>query len=298
MEGDRPYLGILLMIGFCLFVPFADVIAKFLGQTMSLGQLITVRFGVMGVMLVPLSLAIGGIRSLKVPGWILGLTAARTIVHIAATACFFAALRFLPIADALAIAFILPFLMLLTGKYILGEEVGPRRMWACLAGFIGTLLVIQPAMAEVGWPALLPLGVALLFTAFLLITRVIAKKADPIALQALSGMFGTGILLPLFAFGAAFDWPELYATVPTVAEAWLLLALGGLATIAHLFMTWSLRFAPSATLAPIQYLEIPFATLLGWLVFRDLPNGLAALGILITIGAGLYIVFRERAVSR
>ena len=47
-------------------------------------------------------------------------------------------------------------------------------------------------------------------------------------------------------------------------------------------------------LAPMQYLEIPFATLLGWLVFGDLPNGLAALGIAITIGAGLYIVFRER----
>ena len=78
----------------------------------------------------------------------------------------------------------------------------------------------------------------------------------------------------------------------------LLLTLGILATTAHLLMTWSLRYAPSATLAPIQYLEIPFATLLGWLVFRDLPNGLAALGIIITIAAGLYIILRERSLSR
>ena len=59
-------------------------------------------------------------------------------------------------------------------------------------------------------------------------------------------------------------------------------------------MTWSLRFAPSATLAPIQYLEIPFATLLGCLVFGDLPNGLAALGIAVTVAAGLYVIHRER----
>ena len=63
-------------------------------------------------------------------------------------------------------------------------------------------------------------------------------------------------------------------------------------------MTWSLRFAPSATLAPMQYLEIPIATLIGWLMFSDLPNGLAALGIAITCAAGLYIILRERAMAR
>ena len=63
-------------------------------------------------------------------------------------------------------------------------------------------------------------------------------------------------------------------------------------------MTWSLRFAPSATLAPMQYLEIPIATIIGFLVFTDLPNGLAAVGIAITIAAGVYIILRERATSR
>ena len=63
-------------------------------------------------------------------------------------------------------------------------------------------------------------------------------------------------------------------------------------------MTWSLRFAPSATLAPMQYLEIPVAALVGWLVFRDFPDGLALFGISITISAGLYILFREQKISR
>ena len=62
-------------------------------------------------------------------------------------------------------------------------------------------------------------------------------------------------------------------------------------------MTWSLRFAPASTVAPMQYLEIPVAAIVGWLIFSDFPNGLALLGIAITIGAGLFIVFRERRLS-
>ena len=76
--------------------------------------------------------------------------------------------------------------------------------------------------------------------------------------------------------------------------AWLLLAIGALGTAGHLCMTIALRFAPSATLAPLQYVEIPIATFLGWLFFEELPDGLAALGIMITIGAGVFVVMRER----
>jgi len=83
--------------------------------------------------------------------------------------------------------------------------------------------------------------------------------------------------------------------VPMPARDLALLGLlGTLGTGAHLLMIWALRFAPSATLAPIQYFEIPCATLIGYLVFGDLPNRLAALGIAVTIAAGLYVLHRER----
>jgi drug/metabolite transporter (DMT)-like permease len=74
----------------------------------------------------------------------------------------------------------------------------------------------------------------------------------------------------------------------------MLLAIGVLGTASHLCMTVALRFAPSATLAPFQYIEIPIATLLGWVFFRELPDGLAAIGIIITIGAGIIVVMSER----
>ena len=106
------------------------------------------------------------------------------------------------------------------------------------------------------------------------------------------------MLVPLILIFDPFDIVGLRLSVPD-NDVWLLLfGMGALGTLGHLFMTWSLRFAPSATLAPMQYLEIPMAALVGWLVFRDFPNGLALLGIVITIAAGLYILLREQNLSR
>ena len=294
MTPDRPYLGILLMLGFCVMAPMGDAIAKYLGSAIPLGMLLLVRFAIQPVVLVPISLTAPG--GLAMSARTLRLTLIRTVLHIGAIAAMFTSLLYLPLADAVAIAFVMPFILLMLGHLILGEEVGRHRIGACIAGFAGTLMVVQPNFVEVGLPALLPLVVAVLFAVFMLITRQIAKEVDAVRLQAVSGLMATAILLPLVLIGP--DWPAFALIRPTAWEAWLLIALGLFGTVAHLMMTWSLRFAPSATLAPMQYLEIPVATLVGWLVFRDLPNGLAALGICLTIAAGLYIILRERAIAR
>ncbi|MEH6727416.1 MAG: DMT family transporter, partial [Hyphomicrobiales bacterium] len=152
--------------------------------------------------------------------------------------------------------------------------------------------------SEVGAPALLPLIVAVDFALFMLVTRQIAKDIDPISLQAVSGLIAVVILAPVYGLTLLTDTMADQFIYPNTTEAVLLLAIGVFGTLAHLLMTWSLRFAPAATLAPMQYLEIPVATLFGFLIFKDLPNGLAAVGISITILAGLYVVFREHKVSR
>ena len=293
---DRPLLGVGLMLGFCIVAPMGDAMAKILGQSVPLGVLLFVRFAVQAIVLIPLVLLTG--RHWKMRGRLLRLTALRTALHIVGIGAMFSALQYLPLADAVAIAFVMPFLMLLLGKYVLGEEVGPRRIYACIVGFIGTLLVIQPSFANVGLPALLPLVVAVVFSLFMLVTRQIAKETDPIGLQAVSGVMAVVFMAPLLWLARDSGFAPLELIRPNSTEWSMLIAIGLLGTFAHLLMTWSLRYAPSATLAPMQYLEIPFATIIGWLVFRDLPNGLAALGILVTISAGLYIVIRERANAR
>jgi drug/metabolite transporter (DMT)-like permease len=295
VHADRPLLGILLMLGFCTTVPFADAMAKLLGAY-PLMQLILVRFAAQAILLLPLALWHG--QSLFPNARVARLTVIRTLLQMTGIGMMFAALRFLPLADAVAIAFVMPFIMLLLGWFYLGEEVGPRRLGACAVGFAGTLMVVQPSFAEVGWPALLPLGVAVIFAFFMLVTRRISREIDPVALQGATALVALPIVLPFALFPATGDAPLVGWIMPAGADMALFLALGIAGSVAHLLMTWSLRFAPSATLAPMQYLEIPIATLVGLVIFGDLPDGLAAAGIVVTIASGLYIVMRERAISR
>ena len=284
------------MLGFCVLAPMGDAVAKILGETIPLGQLLVIRFAVQAIILIPMVWATK--LAWRMSGRVLQLAFLRTVLHIFGIGAMYTALQYLPLANAVAIAFVMPFIMLLLGKYVLGEEVGARRLIACSVGFVGTLLVVQPSFAEVGWPALLPLVVALNFSFFMLITRKIAKETNPIGLQAVSGVMAVCIIVPLLAITASSGIDALTLMAPSAFEWTMLWAIGALGTMAHLLMTWSLRYAPSATLAPMQYLEIPIATVIGFWVFQDLPNGMAAVGIAITVTAGVYIILRERAISR
>ena len=293
MHHDRPIIGIALMLGFCIVAPMGDAVAKLLGTSVPIGKVVLVRFGLQALILFPLVWMSGRIWRMR--GRIVWLTLLRTFLHIIGIAAMFTALRFLPLADAIAIAFVMPFFMLLLGHFVLGEEVGLRRLIACGIGFLGTLLVIQPSFASVGWPALLPVFVAANFSVFMLITRQIAKETDPIGLQAVSGVMAVGLIIPFLLAGGYWGLTPFEMIAPNAVEWLLLLAIGVLGTVAHLLMTWSLRYAPSTTLAPMQYLEIPFATVLGLVIFWDLPNPMATVGITIIMAAGLYIILRERA---
>jgi drug/metabolite transporter (DMT)-like permease len=300
---DRPLLGILLMTGFCVLAPLGDGMAKYLGAAIPVFQIVTIRFLAQTLMLMPLmSISDKGGRGWRMTRRVFWLTMVRTVLHVSGLGLLYAALQYLPLADAIAIVFVMPFMLLLLGKFVLKEEVGPRRLAACGVGFIGTLLVIQPSFLSVGLIAVLPLLVALSFALFMLVTRLIARDTDAITLQAVSGLTASVVLVPVMLAFIGSDHALLapiLAPVQATAFQWLvLLAMGVAGTLGHLLMTSALRFAPAATLAPMQYLEIPFATLFGWLMFQELPNGLSAVGIMITVAAGLYIVARERNLSR
>lgn len=296
MSADRPFPGILLMIAFCVLAPMGDSIAKLLGGTIPLVEMLWVRFAVQAVLLV-LYARVAGLP-LGMSKRVFRLTVLRTLLHIIGIGAMFASLRYLPLADALAIAYVMPFILLLLGRIVFRDVVDRPRLAACTIGFLGTLLVIQPRFAEVGWPALLPLVVAFAFAFFMLVTRAVARETEPISLQAVSGLVATALLSVAFAVYPVTGWEPLVPLLPGPKDALLLIAIGVLGTAAHLAMTWSLRFAPSATVAPVQYVEIAFGTFIGYIVFGDLPDTLAVAGMAVIIAAGIYILLRERAISR
>lgn len=291
MIADRPIIGIAFILGFCLFAPMSDAAAKSIALTTPLLVLLLARY--VAQWLLPLPLILSSERSLAMTPKIARIILARSVVHIAGVAVMFSAYRYLPLADALAIAFVFPFIMLVMGKFFLGEQVGVRRLGACTVGFFGTLLIIQPSFATVGSAALLPLLVAFLFALLVLLTRQIAKDYDPVCLQSASGLVSTVILFAAWAATRHLQVFDLQIIMPTTGQAQTLVLIGVFGTLAHLAMTYAVRFAPSTTLAPMQYVELPIATALGWMIFSEFPNGIAAIGILITILCGLAVIYFE-----
>lgn len=287
MTQDTTRIGILLMVGFCILAPLSESFVKAIGDSLPLMQVVLARF-VAPILLVRPKFWTARAETWAAPGnmrWVF----LRSCLHLAAISCFFLSLRFLPLADALAIAYVMPFLIISVGWFT-GEPASRLQAAMCLIGFVGALMVVQPSFAKVGLPALLPLAVAVLFTAFIFVTRRLTKSIEPIDLQALNGLVATSMLIPILCVGTLLGSNEVTLVPITLNQFYALLGVGILGTMAHLSMTWAVKLARPSALAPVQYLEIPFGALFGWAFFADIPNGLAAIGMLIVIGAGLLVL--------
>ena len=286
--------GILIMAFAMLLLPCMDALAKILQDSMPAGQVAWSRFAFQVLYLAPF-MVLG--RRFRVVGPI-HLHAARGLLIATATLLFFAALKYLPIADAISIFFVEPLILTLLAALLLGEKIGWRRMTAVAFGFVGALIVIQPSYAVFGWAAALPLGAAGCFAVYLILTRQLAGREDPAVMQFLAGIFGClGMSLALLVGGWG-EIPVLDPVWPSLQGWGLMAALGLIATVGHIMVVQAFKRAGPGTLAPFQYLEIIGATLLGYLIFDDFPAGLTWLGIAIIVASGLYVFHRERRLAR
>ncbi len=284
------------MLAFCMLAPLLDVASKLAASTIPVGQIVTARFLVQGALMAPVALIMG--LSLRLSRRELGLISLRAVFLMLSTYSFVAAISEMPIADALAIAFVEPFILLVLGRLLFGDEVGPRRIAASAVGFLGALLVIQPSFAVFGLVALWPLGTALFFAFYMLSTRQVSGFMHPVTIQLHTSWTGLLILLPIMFIFNGSGVATLDPVMPK-GLAWLwLFGVGFWAGVSHIFMTYALKFAPSATLAPLHYLEIVAAVALGYWVFGDFPNALTWAGIGVIVLSGLYVIHRERVTAR
>lgn len=289
-------IGIAAMVVFTILAPGIDVLAKIAAQDIPPAEVSLARFVAQFAALMPIVIWRGELARLTARK--LALHAVRGVAVAISTIFFISAIRVMPVADAIAIFFVGPLFLTLLGGLVLGEQVGWRRYAACLVGFLGALMVIQPSFAELGPAALLPVGAAITFIVYVLPTRSMGASESLFAMQAFAGLFGLVFVAIVLWFGegtgsVVFDpiWPDTHG--------WAQLAtIGALTTVSHLFLTTAFSKANASLLAPLQYLEIVTATVLGWLVFSDLPDSTRSLGIAIVVASGLYIIWRERVVAR
>jgi drug/metabolite transporter (DMT)-like permease len=146
---DRILPGVAMMLGFCAIAPLIDVAAKFAAQSVTVTQVTLLRMVVQAVLMLPVVWVLR--QSLHLPGALTRLMALRALMLIGSTYSFVGALTVMPIADALAIVFVEPFILLVLGALIFGDHVGPRRIGASVVGFGGQCWSSSPISRPLGW---------------------------------------------------------------------------------------------------------------------------------------------------
>jgi drug/metabolite transporter (DMT)-like permease len=215
----------------------------------------------------------------------IGLQIARSILVLLATACMFIALGFMPLADAVAITFAGPLLIVALSAIILRERVGPRRWAAVAVGFVGMLVIIRPGAGAFQVAALLPVAVALFYALYQIITRLISHRSDPLSMlfyTALVGALAMTAIVP-------FDWQT-----PTLEQWLMLVAVGFFGGLGHYAIIKAYERSEAALVAPFAYTEMVWATSLGFFIFGDFPDLFTFAGTAIIIASGVYVVHRER----
>ena len=286
--------AMLIMVAAMLLLPAIDALAKVLAATVPAGLIAWSRFAFQTTLLAP-----DALRKRRSAQRGLQLThAARGALLALTTLMFFAAVRVLPLAEAISIFFVEPLILTLLSAVLLRESIGWRRISAVVIGFAGALIIIRPSYEIFGPHALLPLGAAFCFALYLILTRRIAPREDPTTMQFHAGFFGFLVMSAGLAIGWGLDIAVLTPVWPTLPEWGLLALIGIVATVGHQMVVHAFRRAEAAILAPFQYLEIVGATTYGFILFGDFPDATTWLGVAIIVGSGFYVFHRERTLAR
>lgn len=284
----NPLAGIFWMVLASALLSGMDAIAKWMVAALPVLQILSIRSLLVLVLLSPLVHRQGGLATFQTTRP--GLHLLRAGIIVATIICFFESLRFLPLATVIAIGFAAPLFMTALSVVVLGERVGLHRWSAVAVGFVGVLLIVQPGgAAMVSLPALLALAAALLFAVSLVTLRLLARTESDSTLMVYPnlGIFLAGTV------GLPFVWQP-----PTAIDLGLILAMAATLVLGQFAQLRAFRAAPVAVVAPFQYTELIWATLLGWAIWAEFPAAHVWAGAAVVIASGLYILWREVRAKR
>lgn len=278
-----------------LIVPLMDATAKWLAVEagVSPGQVTLARFATQVLLTLPFAIAIAGFAGLWPKRPLFNLV--RGAILGVASLLFFLSVKYMPLADAIAVFFVEPLILTILSVVFLHEKVGWRRVLAVLFGFAGALIVIQPSYSLFGPVSLLPLGTATLFASYLILNRAAGTGDNPMVMQVAAGVGGALVLLVAVLAGSAAGIENMRFDFGYSPAIWgLMLLMGTFGVIGHHLILLGFRRAPASLLAPFQYVEIVSAATAGLVLFGDFPSPSKWIGIAMIVGAGLYVFWRER----
>jgi drug/metabolite transporter (DMT)-like permease len=275
--------GILLMLSAMFMFVMIDAVAKYLAKDLPVMQIVWAR-SVFALLLTPLLLRgrrLSSLMATRRPG----VQLLRSGFQFVSTIIFFTALKYIPLADAIAIAFVSPLIITALSVPMLGEKVGVRRWLAVVVGFLGVLVIIRPGMGTMEWAMLLPLGMATTSALYQICTRSLAQTDSPVVTLWYTALTGSVVATLVMPF--VWTWPGPW-------EWALMVLLGAFGTIGHYLLIHAYARAPAAVLAPFVYTQFIWSIGVGFLLFANLPDGFTWLGAAIVSMSGVYTAYRER----
>lgn len=289
MAEGNALKGVLLVMAAVFLFALADTVGKHLVALYAAPLILAARYVInLGLLAVVLGPSQGADlwRTRRT-----GLVILRGLFLAAASISMMLALRVMPLGETVAIIYLAPFLVMFLSGPLLGERASTAGWIGAAVAFAGVLLIARPGSG------LDPLGVALcvlnagLSTGYHLLTRILAKTETTNAL-----LFHTALVGSVVFCGLALG--SLDAPLPQGWDIALVIALGALATIGHFLFTAAYREAPASLLAPVNYLHLVWAAILGWLVFDHAPDSLSLLGILMIAAAGMAVAVQTQRAKR
>lgn len=277
---------ILLMIGAIFCFASMDATAKYLMKEIGPAQTIWARYTVQAILVTVLILPkINIYGKTKYPK----LQFLRSVALMMATTLFFFAFSKLGLAEASAIFNISPVLITLGAFLFLREQIGPRRVIGIFVSLLGALIIIRPGSGVFTVYALLPLGAAIFYSTYSLVTRFVGADESPWTSLFYSAIFGA----ICYSIYIVFHWN------PMSNNALLLTIIIGLfGTAGHICLIRALTLGEASLVAPFIYTNLLFTTIWGLLLFGNFPDFWTIGGALIIVAAGIYVWARDRVVRQ
>jgi len=273
----RPWHGIALILLATLLFAGHDTISKHLSGIYPFMMVVWARYLVHSLLMATVFLPRTGLQVLRSQRPLLQLV--RAVFLLGSSLLFTSGLMFIPLAEATAVNFLAPLLVTAFSAWYLGERVSAGQWLAVFLGFIGVLVIVNPKGSFFSLPILLPLGSALCFCGYQLLSRKVVGFDSSTTSNFFAGLQNTVVMTLLLPF--FWKMPDSFT------DGLLMVALGGLGMLGHLFFSQSVHYAPPALLAPFSYCQLLFATLLGWLFFSHWPENSSLLGIILVCISGL-----------
>lgn len=281
--SSKATTGILLMSVGVASLCINDAIAKTLTEGYSPIQILFLRNIIALPFAVLIAVNMGGRGALVTHRPVAHLL--RGVLWLVAATLFFTSFIYLGLAEATALIFVMPVFVTAISALILREPTGWRRWLAVLVGFAGVLVIVRPGGETFQAASLLPVTTAFFYALLMLSARWVDPRESVWTMMLY--LVGAGALLS--AFVMPFVWVS-----PRLEDALLFLGLAVFGTAGITLMTQAFRFAPAAVVAPFDYTALLWATLLGYLLWDEIPDAATYLGAAIIIASGIYIVWRER----